>query len=233
MKKITFLILLSSNHLFAQSQNEFWSKITVTKKINSHWTLGVDAQHRRQADYLQHRKNIFHHTLTNSIRLWAFYKMKQNWTIVFSPIAYFNNENINTTTETFIHSRELRSMIGVSKNLYFGSVVNNNRLLYEIDLLQFDSPGIITRHRYRLFNNFIFPIKYISEAHSFNYNFYNEIFLKTQAGISSFDQNHFYNGLQWKSKFSDVNIGYQYTYQNGINGYIDKNQLLFSVNFTM
>ncbi|HEX7457344.1 MAG TPA: hypothetical protein VF301_02830, partial [Ginsengibacter sp.] len=94
-KKITFIILFSNNLLFAQNQNEFWSRINITKKIDSHWVLGIDVQHRRQADYLKHEKNIFHYTLTNSIRIWAFYKLKQNWTIIASPVAYFNNENIN------------------------------------------------------------------------------------------------------------------------------------------
>ncbi len=225
--------MLFNNLLFAQSQNEFWSKINVTTKINSHWTLGIDGQHRRQADYLKHDKNIFQHTLTNSIRLWAFYKLKQNWTIVASPIAYFNNKNINNTTGNFIHSNELRSMIGISKNFRFGNFFNINRLLYEVDFIKAEATNIPTRQRYRLLNNFILPIRNLKRGHSINYNFYNEIFLKTQARVSSFDQNHFYNGIQWQARRSDLNIGYQYTYQKGINGYIHKNQLLFSLNFAM
>jgi hypothetical protein len=232
-KKITFIILFSNNLLFAQNQNEFWSRINITKKIDSHWVLGIDVQHRRQADYLKHEKNIFHYTLTNSIRIWAFYKLKQNWTIIASPVAYFNNENINRASGNFIHSNELRSMIGASKSFCIGSVINYNRLLYEVDMMEFDSPDITIRHRYRLFINFIFPIKKINQTHSLNYNFFNEIFLKTQNGISSFDQNHLYNGFQLKVKKYDVNIGYQYTYQKGINSYLHKNQMVLSLNFTM
>ncbi len=232
-KKITFIILFSNNLLFAQNQNEFWSRVNMNTKINSHWVLGIDVQHRRQADYLKHEKNIFHYTLTNSIRIWAFYKLKQNWTIIASPVAYFNNENINRASGNFIHSNELRSMIGASKSFCIGSVINYNRLLYEVDMMGFDSPDITIRHRYRLFTNFIFPIKKINQTHSLNYNFFNEIFLKTQNGISSFDQNHLYNGFQWKVKKYDVNVGYQYTYQKGINSYLHKNQMVLSLNFTM
>lgn len=107
LKKITFIILLSNNLVFAQNQNEFWSRINVTKKISSHWVLGMDAQHRRQADYFRYDKNIFHYTLTNSIRFWAFYKLKNNWTIVASPVGYFHNVNLNKEAGTLIHSNEL------------------------------------------------------------------------------------------------------------------------------
>ncbi|HSQ45248.1 MAG TPA: DUF2490 domain-containing protein [Ginsengibacter sp.] len=232
-KKISFIILFSGNLVFAQNQNEFWSRITVTKKINSHWVLGMDAQHRRQADYFRYEKNIFHYALTNSIRLWAFYKLKNKWTIVASPIGYFHNVTLNREAGILIHSNELRSMIGTSKSFNIGGINNYNRLLYEADLLGCESPEISIRNRYRLFNNFIFPLKQINQTHSVNYNLYNEIFLKTEKHISSFDQNHFYNGIQWKGKNCDANIGYQYTYQKTSNKYLKKNQVLFFMNFAI
>ncbi len=148
-----------------------------------------------------------------------------------SPIAYFDNKNIVNASGVIANSNELRSMIGMGKNLFFRKLVNYNRLLYELDLINFNYPEMNTRHRYRLFNNFILPIKCINLTHSLNYNFYNEVFLKTQKAMTSFDQNHLYNGIQWKWKQSDLNIGYQYTYQKVANNYVNKNQILLSFNF--
>lgn len=232
LKNILFLILLFLNsNLFSQNRNEFWSKVSLTKKINKHWAIGMDIQHRRQADFYKEDKNIFHFGLTNSIRVWAYYKLKQNWSIVASPIAYFENDNIVNASGVTANSKELRSMIGIGKNLFFQKLVNYNRLLFELDLINFNYPEMLTRHRYRLLNNFILPIKCINLTHSLNYDFYNEVFLKTQKGLTSFDQNHFYNGIQWKWKQSDLNIGYQYTYQKVTNNYINKNQISLSLNF--
>ena len=224
------MLFLNSN-LFSQDRNEFWSKISLTKKVNKQWSLGIDIQHRRQADFYKEDKNIFRFGLINSIRLWAYYKLKQNWSIVASPVAYFENENIVNASGEIINSKELRSMIGIGKNLFFQKLVSYNRLLYELDLINFNYPGMLTKHRYRMLNNFILPIKSFDVTRSLNYNFFNEVFLKTQTGITSMDQDHFYNGIQWKWKQSDLNIGYQYTYQKGTNSYINKNQILLSLNF--
>ena len=232
LKKILFLILLFLNsNLFSQNRNEFWSKISLTKKVNKHWALGVDIQHRRQADFYKEDKDIFHFGLTNSIRLWAYYKLTHHWSVIASPVAYFENENIVNASSKTVYSKELRSMIGVGKNLFFKKLVNYNRLLYEVDLINFNDPGMLTRHRYRLLNNFVLSIKSFNVTHSLNYNFFNEVFFKTQNRITSFDQNHFYNGIQWKWKQSDLSLGYQYTYQKLTNNYINKNQFLLSLNF--
>ena len=228
---LVWILLFLSNNLFSQNRNEFWVKASLIKKVDKHWAIGIDIQHRRQADYYKKDKNIFHFALTNSIRLWAYYKLKQNWSIVASPVAYFENENIVNTTGLTVHSEELRSMVGIGKNLFFQKLLNYNRLLYEIDLINFNYPGMITKHRYRLMNNFVFAVKSFDISHSLNYNFFNEVFLKTENGMTSFDQNHFYNGIQWKWKLSDFGLGYQYTYQKATINYINKNQILLSLNF--
>ncbi len=192
----------------------------------------MDVQHRRQANFYEHDKNIFHFGLTNSIRIWTYYTLKQNWSIVASPIAYFENKSIINAPGVRPISKELRSMIGIGKNLFFQKLVNQSRLIYEMDLLNFNYPETLIKHRYRLLNNFILPIKAIDLTHSLNYTFYNEIFFKTQNGMSSFDQNHLYSGIQFKWIQSNFNVGYQYTYQKLIKDYINKNQILLSLNFT-
>ncbi len=233
LKKITLILLLFNNAVFAQSQNEFWSKINITKHFNDHLTLSIDAQYRRQSDFYTRDKNIFHYPLTTSIRLWVYYKVKNNWTLIASPIAFFNNKDLENISGMITHSSDLRSMIGASKTYILGHFANSNRILYEVDLLDINSNDITLRHRYRLYNNLLFSIKKISETRSLNYYFFNEIFYKTQNGLSSFDQDHFYNGLQWKWKESNFNIGYQYTYQKDLGICYNKNQFLFFLNLAL
>lgn len=60
LKNILFLILLFLNsNLFSQNRNEFWSKVSLTKKINKHLAIGMNIQHRRQANFYKEDKNIF------------------------------------------------------------------------------------------------------------------------------------------------------------------------------
>lgn len=232
-KRIIFILLFFVNATYAQQQNEFWTKINVTGHVNNHLAFGVDAQYRRQADFYSRDKNIFHYPLSKSIRLWTYYKLKDNWTLVASPIAYFNNENLENISGKISNSNDLRSMIGASKLFLLGHLRSNNRVLYEADLLGINSHDLTLRHRYRLYNNILFPIKKLGETHGINYFFFNEIFYKTQNGISSFDQDHVYNGVQWKWKDSDLNMGYQYTYQKNAGNYFHKNQFLLFLNFVL
>lgn len=233
LKKSILVLLFSSSQLFAQTQNEFWSKISLTKKIDKHWAIGLDAQYRRQSDFYTGEKNIFRFPLTTSARFWAYYKIKNRWTFIVSPIGFFDNKNLKSSYGTIINSRDLRSMIGAAKTYIFGKFVSHNRLLYEADLLAFDTRESIIRQRYRLFNNLLLRVLNLDEMHSLNYNFFNEIFYKTQSKISSFDQDHFYNGIQWKFKQSDINLGYQYTYQKSGISYLKKNQLLVFLNLAL
>jgi Protein of unknown function (DUF2490) len=233
LKKIIFILLLSNNVVYAQQKNEFWSKINIIQHINDHLALGIDAQYRRQADFYAKDKNIFHYPLSKSIRLWIYYKLKNDWTLIASPIAYFNNENLENISGTVNNSNDIRSMAGTSKTFLLGRFRNNNRVLYEADLLAINSCDVTLRHRYRLYNNILFSIKALSETHGLNYYFFNEIFYKTQNGFSSFDQDHLYNGFQWRWKDSDFNIGYQYTYQKDLSNYLHKNQFLFFLNLTL
>lgn len=234
LKRLLLILLLLKGVAFGQTQNEFWAKVYVSEKINPHWTIGADVQHRRQADYVRHEKNIFHYTLSNIARLWAFYKLDNNWTVVTSPLGYFYNENIDKYSGALSCSSDLRSMAGISKTYFPGKISNNNRFLYEVDLLDFNSKySSSIRHRYRLLNSLSWPVKKINNNQSFSYNFFNEIFYKTESGSSSFDQDHIYNGFQWKIKSSAFNIGYQYTYEKSDNYFVKKNQFLLSLNVTL
>jgi hypothetical protein len=233
IKKIVFAVLLFSNQLYAQDQHEFWSKLNVIKEVNKHWSLGADLQYRRQSNYLSEDKNIFQYNLENSIRLWIYYKLPVKWELISSPIAYFKDITLKNKDGVLSNNYELRTMLGASKRYEPGHLKNINRVLYELSFLNYNSSGMILRHRYRLFNSFHYPIKRFNEKYSLNYYFFNEVFYRTEKGISSFDQDHLFNGLQWKWKESDINIGYQYTYQKSLtNTFMRKNQLYIFLNLT-
>src|ERR1017187_3070572 len=234
LKRIVFAALLFSNHLYAQDQHEFWSKLNITKEVNKHWALAADLQYRRQSNYLSGDKNIFQYNLENSIRLWIYYKLPHRWDLISSPIAYFKDITLKNKDGVLSNGYELRTMLGASKSYELGQLKNINRVLYELSFLNYNTPGMILRHRYRLFNSFDYPIKRFKEPHSCNGYLDNEVFYRTEKGISSFDQEHLFNGKQWESKETDIKIGYHYTYQKSMtNTFMRKNQLFIFLNLSI
>jgi hypothetical protein len=227
------ILFFCSIQLNAQTRDELWTKINVTKSLNEKWLVGFDIQHRRQANYQIKEKNLFHYDLNNSIRSWVYYKIKNDWMFILSPIAYFTNNDVKNAEGELKFSHELRSNLGISKNIMIVKIINKNRFLYEIRDIQFDSPENTIQHRYRFQNNFIIPLLIFKEHSTINYSVFNEIFFRTQKGISRFDQNRIYNAFQLKEKIWAINLGYQYTYQNISSGNTNKNQLMFSININL
>jgi hypothetical protein len=227
------ILFFCSIQLNAQTRDELWTKINVTKSLNEKWVVGFDIQHRRQANYQIKEKNLFHYDLNNSIRGWVYYKIKNDWMLLLSPIAYFTNNDVKNTEGELKFSHELRSNLGISKNIMIVKIINKNRFLYEIRDIQFDSPEKTIQHRYRFQNYFIVPILKINTQNTINYTVFNELFFRTQNEISRFDQNRLYNAIQLKEKHWDVNLGHQYTYQNISSGNINKHHLMFSININL
>jgi hypothetical protein len=214
----------------AQNQYEFWSKLNVTKEINRHWEAATDIQYRRQSNYLSGAKNIFQYNLTFSLRTWVYYKLPGKWTLVSSPIGYFKDETLKNERGDLGTTNELRSMLGFSKGYTAGKLLSSNRILYEFTFFNYTSPKMILRHRYRLFNSLEYPIKRRDNNRAVDYYLSNEIFYKTQNGLTSFDQNHLFNGIKWKWRTSELIMGYQYAYQKSKSIRQNKNQFLVTLN---
>jgi Protein of unknown function (DUF2490) len=232
LKAYLFVILtvIKVNPILAQEQYEFWSKLDISKSVNDHWVLAMDAQYRRQSDYYAGDKNIFKYPLTTSVRAWVTYKLPKKWSLISSPIAHFKNETLKNSRGTLNTEYELRSMTGASKEYIMGKLNNTDRVLYELSFLNYNTPGYTLRHRYRLYNSFDYPILKINSTLALNYLLFNEVFFKTQKGVSSFDQNHLFNGFQWRHGTKDFDIGYQFTIQKNGSAYEHKNQLYIQLN---
>ena len=216
----------------AQARNELWTKINITKSLCEQFDVGLDIQHRRQNGF-ENDKNMFHYGMTSSIRLWTYYKLKHNWAIIFSPLAYFDMRAIRNSSEEIQHSKEIRTMLGASKTILFHKFSNKNRLLYELSSIKPRTGQSAIRQCYRLQNRLNFPLYTFKNNTSLNYNISNEILIKTIHSSTAFDQEKLYNGIQLKLFKSDVNAGYQYTSQKDGNIHLNKNQFLLILNLNL
>ncbi|MDE3212044.1 MAG: DUF2490 domain-containing protein [Bacteroidota bacterium] len=235
---MTYLVLLAaflgaSPRSSAQNPYEFWSRLNVDAHLDSHWVVGGDIMYRRQSDYLSHGKDLFQYDLAFIERLWVYYKLPDEWTVVSSPIAYYRDETLKDPQGNLSATHELRSLLGVSKGYTLGKFQNTNRVLYEFSNLNYATPQNFLRHRYRLFNSLEFPISKGRTSSQISYYLFNELFYKTQKGFSSFDQDHVFNGIKWKRGNAAWIVGYQYDHQKSGASFLNKNQFLVSVNLTI
>jgi len=227
---IYLLILYTSN---AQTHDEFWSKLTISKKINNKFLLACDVQFRQQANYKIASKNIFEEPNTRAIRLWLNYKLKNNFTITVAPIAYFANEDIINKNGTLSNTNELRIAFAFTKSFNWKNAKQNNRILVEERFLNYDAVNTINQYRYRIQNSINLLVKKLNNNCNLNYQFSNEFIIKTQQSQISFDQNRIQNALQLQLHKIEFNIGYQYTIQASSNNLIYRNQYLFNTSILL
>lgn len=230
MRQLLLLLSLIPFTLTAQPHAEFWSKSSVTISINNHWSFGIDVQYRQQANYRKGDKNILHYPMGRSVSSWIYYNLKDQWQIILSPAGWFKNEDISNNNDDLIETTELRQVIGTSKTVEIRRIKNKNRLLVEIRFIDFDKSNYNKQARYRMQNSLTIPLHKKEKLAGLNYYFTNELFIKNQKSITSFDQERVYNALQWKSKHKEINLGYQWVAQQSSNNFIYRHQLLMILN---
>jgi hypothetical protein len=225
---LTIFILFLLNSVQAQHTNEFWSKLNTIKRITGKTDIGMDLQHRRQngveGDY-----NLLRYGMTNSVRLWIYHKISNDYTIVLSPVTLFQNRAIKNSSDEIQKSNEVRTMAGLIKGFTIGKSAGKSRVLYELTFIDVEHSKI-TRHRYRLQNSLLLPLIKLNSHAVLNYSVANEILIKTVGSETRFDQNRFYNAIQWKGKQQDISIGHQWTLQSESGTIHNKNQLVVSIN---
>lgn len=221
---VIFLSIFYSTN--AQTHNEFWSKLTISKKMSSKLSLATDLQLRQQANYRVTSKNIFETPYARAIRLWVNYKLKNNFTITTAPIAYFINEDIINANGILNNTSELRMAIGLTKNFIWERSKQNNRIFIEERFINYDSPNGANQYRYRLQDSFSFLVKKVNKNCNLNFQFLNELFVKTQESQTTFDQNRIQNTFQLQLNKMELSIGYQYTIQASNSTLIYRNQFL-------
>lgn len=233
MRKAIWIVLLVPQLAFAQTRKEFWLKVNLTHRFDTKWSAGLDVQHRRQANFKTADHNIFHHTMANYVRGWVYYQLPRQWTLVLSPIGYFDNEDILNTAGELKQTNELRISPGIIKSFQWGQVKNKNRFLYDIRFAEFDKTSHFTQSRFRLQNNLLFPLFSLKKNQQFSYLLSNEVLIKKQKQVTTFDQDRLYNAVQWKHGPHDISLGYQWVVQKGTSNIFHRHQLYLLVNIAI
>lgn len=237
IKKLFYILLLVSYlPIFGQSHEEFWTRITMNKKIDKKWTLGGDVQYRSQENYHEHNGKRFQNPLLQSIRTTIYYRLstKYHINLIASPFVYFRSFDVDRIGNVS-DQREFRAAFGFfQQQNILKKIKLRNRLQYEARFLKINRPEQLFQNRLRWQIQVTMPICHtISESCSINYVSFNEIFIAQQQSMSFFEQNRFYNALQFKYKFSEFNLGYQMSVQKVKTEMIARNQLHLSLSFQL
>jgi hypothetical protein len=230
---VFFLLFGGAGALFGQADTEigdFWFRLQINKKLDKRWSIGTDLQLRRQDEYVFGDQNIFRLPSVYSVRLWAFCKLDKNWTLIYSPAAFFQNYQLRNSGE-LSGTRELRTQAGGMHSLELGRFTLRNRLLYEYRWIDFDREVFRHQHRLRLQNAVFFKLAQLSEKSRLDLMFFNEFFFATPDYRSfGFDQNRDFLGVRGQHGFVDWALGYQYTRHRQGEIHFNRHSLLTSLN---
>lgn len=233
MRLVIFSLLLASLSTSAQVHNEFWTRLNITHSVGGHWSIGLDMQHRRQANYLTGEKNLFHYPMSSSVRVWVYYQLKKQWQLITSPIGFFENDNILNSTAAIKKNDELRTIVGVSKTIMIKRVKNKTRFIFENRFIDFYKSDYHFQTRYRLQSNVTIPLHKKISPTGMNYVLFDELYIKTEKHTTDFDQNRVYNALQWKLKHTDIDLGYQWVLQQNPTTTLHRNQFFIIFNLAI
>ncbi|MBX7241113.1 MAG: DUF2490 domain-containing protein [Bacteroidia bacterium] len=236
MKWIGFIFLIIATvSVSAQNREEFWSKVNVVKPINPKWSIGMDIQYRTQSDLHQPGvPNLFQYPLTTSYRAWLYYKMPKDWTIVYSPVAFFSTSELSSRAYQFAKTTEVRTFFGGIKSFYFrGGLQNKNRIAYELRIIRKEDSDHFIQHRYRLQNSLMIPLNRRTNANQIGLYVMNEFFLRTQSKNTTLDQNRSYLSFSLRYHQAEIISGYQLIFQRGNNADFFRNIWLTTLNLNI
>lgn len=226
-KAITFVVIaFLANDLFAQTHFEEWNKLSLSKKFNNKFSAVLDVNFRQQSNYKAGDNNCFHLPLMRSERLWLFYYLKNNYSIVGS-LFYANTNDIINSKSDLSSSNETQINIGLFNKSTINKTVFRSRVLFEKRQINSSNASSTNQYRYRFMELVTIPVKIFSNHQSINCVLFNEVFFKTQQSLTSFDQNRFCTSLQWHFLKAEYNIGFQKNYQNQSDNLVEKNQIVF------
>lgn len=223
---VTVLPLLATS----QTRHECWVRVNTTVLLDKHWSAGLDLLHRSQANYRNGDKNIFHYPLGNLARLWVYYQLPENWTLLLSPFAWLRNNDIEDAKGDLKETEEIRLTGGVVKTIGHRSVKNKNRLLVEERFIQYNDPLHFTQVRLRFQNSLSVPLFSVKNKQALSATFYNEVMVKKDKYPVLFDQERIYGGLQWIHRGTSLDAGYQWVLQKSDTRTFHRNQLYIQLN---
>lgn len=230
MKKFILLVItiFAVIQIFAQTHYEDWNKLSIYKSLSNKISTILDVNFRQQANYRANEKNPFQFPLMRSERLWLFYNLNKNCSIVGS-LFYANTNDIIDAKADIVSSKETQFNIGVFNKSLVRETVFRSRLLFEKRNINPSNADEINQYRYRFMELVTIPLKTMQHKQSINLVMFDEVFLKTQNSITSFDQNRLAASLQLHCPKVEYNIGVQKTYQNQNDKITERNQLLFNI----
>lgn len=235
MKKILTVTALLLFVLLGQAQDrqEAWLRINLTHWYAKKSGWGVELHQRTQSNYLADEKNIFSYPLLTIIRPWLYWRTNKKWVLAYSPLSYHGytillNQQGDRDTYT-----ELRTTLGIQRNLTGRRIVNRNRAWYEFRFSDINGNNYRFSTRLRIQNTVMVPLLTLSKNDQLGYQLANEFFVAQRSSSVTFDHNRFYNALQWKTGKQEINLGYQWSlHKSGATTY-DRRQLFLNTNFEL
>jgi hypothetical protein len=209
-----------------ETHNNAWFRLTINAYSKNNIVADVELNHRRQNDF--NKNNPFDKNLIIAIRPWFYLTKKENFAIIFSPIAYFSNYKIiQKASDSGISSNEYRITFGEEyQNKLTKNVSISSRALLEYRLYETVPNGLRFRTR-------------IGAKYDFNKNINttigNEIFLNTINIPSNkyiFDHNRVFINLSLQGvKKLKIDVGYIYANKLPRNAIDHINENNFYLNF--
>jgi hypothetical protein len=206
------ILLLCSGTAFAQSNLGNWMMYFGTNKIDNHWSIHTEAQHRNytvqpQLEQLLLRTGV-NYKFDNGLMLTGGYANITNYE--------FESSRIGPEVE---EHRIWQQLITAS---YFGKAKLEHRFRYEQRWIESDFK---TRYRYR--GMLFYPLNTEAiEVGTYYLGIYDEIFL--QPGEATFDRNRLYGGVGYKYA---SNVQFQLGYLLQTVGSTTKQYLQFGLIF--
>lgn len=194
------VFFFSLSELVAQPDAQ-WFNMAATNKLNERHAIGADVQFRIGRSEAGTRDEAVFNTL-KSARLWYYYQLPGEYTLITSPIAMFSVQ------ENHRRILEYRVSTGVSKKIPLAAVNTDHRVLYEYSTMWFSNNSIRRRQRYRLRNQAQITLLNVKNS-SIDYAISSELFFKTEARNHNFDQYRIATGLHWKTLPNDFSIHFQ------------------------
>ena len=235
MKKLLlfFFFVQGLSTGYAQDRHEAWLRVNLIHWQKPNKAIGLEMHQRMQANYKTDDKNIFHYPAVTLVRPWLYWKLNKKWTLSYSPLSYHGYTNVISSAGETKKYTELRTTVGLQKNVTIGSALTRHRAWYELRFIDVSSDAYQFATRLRIQNAFIVPLWKLSGERQLGYQLSNEFFWALQSGYVGFDHNRLYNALQWRVGKQEINLGYQWSLHKGGTPLYSRRQVFLNTSFEL
>jgi hypothetical protein len=229
---LPFLLLLLLEGQ-AQDRKEAWLRVNLVHWYTPQKGIGLELHQRMQSNYWTADKNPFEYPMLSIVRPWLYWKGKRNWTLSYSPLSYHGYTNVTGSSGQTKNYTEIRTTIGLQKNLTIGPTLSRHRAWYELRFIDVSGEAFQFATRLRIQHAFIVPLWKPSAKSQWGYQLSNEFFWALQEGYIGFDHNRLYNALQWRVGKQEINLGYQWSLHKNGSDFYSRRQLFINTSFDL